>query len=126
MSQVTIAPGRAELHVRNIAVDIILSILTCFLWNLFVQYKQMQAVNDMMKQEQYSFWSWFLLCFVTCGLYHVYHEYRMALDIEEGLGEAKDPNGPMISLVLCVFGLSVVADAIQQSRINQYYGETKL
>ena len=41
-----------HLHFRNIALDIVINILTCGLYNLYVQYKQCEAVNDMLKEQK--------------------------------------------------------------------------
>ena len=112
-------------HVRQIALDIVLTIVTCGLFNLYVQYTQIQAINDMLREEKYSFLNWFLLSIVTCGLYHIYHEYRKGTDISMIVqGQSKDLN--IICLALTLFGLSIVADAIQQGEINKYYGHTGL
>ena len=114
-----------NVHVRNIAFDIVLTLLTCFLYNLYVQYKQCDAVNDMLGAPKYSFASWFLLSLITCGLYHVYHEYRKSVDIAECLGKPGDSAG-LTAIVLTIFGMSVVLDAIQQGEINTYYGNKSL
>ena len=41
-----------EEHVRNIAVCIILSLVTCGIYNVYWQYKQMESVNDMLHEER--------------------------------------------------------------------------
>ena len=112
-------------HIRSIVQDIVLTIVTCGLFNLYIQYVQMNAVNDMINEEKYSFVHWFLFTLVTCGLYHIYHEYRMTEDICRGL-KIEGSNEPLVNLLLSIFGLSIVADAIQQSLINRYYGNDKL
>jgi hypothetical protein len=112
-------------HVRNIAVDIILTILTLGLFNLYVQYKQMAALNTMLAQEKYSFVAWFFLSIITCGLYHIYHEYRKSTDLV-ALVPGADPSLPLITIVLTLFGLSIVSDAIQQTIINKNYGSNAL
>jgi hypothetical protein len=112
-------------HVRNIAVDIILTLVTCGLFNLYVQYRQMVAVNAILKEEKYSFVLWLVLTLVTCGLYHIYHEYRKTTDLVKhvpGLSSSE----PLISVVLTVLGLFIVADAIQQTHINDYFGSREL
>ena len=60
-------------HIRNIPLDIILCILTCFLFNFYIQYKQCEAVNEILGKNRYSFLMWFLLTILTCGIYHIYH-----------------------------------------------------
>ena len=126
MNQIQIPRHRAAQHIRSIPLDLILALLTCMIWNLYVQHRQMQAVNDMLDEDRYRFWLWFFLSLITCGLYHFYHEYRMSDDIESRMEQRQDQNAAIISLLLCVFGLSVVADAIQQARINRYYGSEQL
>jgi hypothetical protein len=112
-------------HIRNIPLDIILTIITCFLYNIYVQYKQCHAINDMLKETKYSFVLWFIFTVLTCGLYHIYHEYRKSSDIAMVL--KKDPGSPgLIAVLLTFFGLSFINDAIQQSDINNYYGNTNL
>ncbi|MBT3980292.1 MAG: DUF4234 domain-containing protein [Bacteriovoracaceae bacterium] len=112
-------------HIRSVVKDIVITILTCGLFNIYIQYVQIGAVNDIINEEKYSFVHWFLFTIITCGLYHIYHEYRMTEDICRGL-ELKDSNEPLVNLMLSVFGLCIVADAIQQGLINKYYGSDEL
>ncbi len=99
--------------------------LSCGLYNFWIQAKQMEAVNDMLEEDRYQFVPWFLFTLVTCGLYHVYHEYRKTVDIGEATGNVAG-NEPMISVLLTLFGLSWVNDAIQQSHINRFFGDEAL
>lgn len=112
-------------HVRNIALDLILTLITFGLFNLRVQSRQMLAVNAMLREEKYSFWMWLLFTIVTFGLYHIYHEYRKTADIARVHGEANSYE-PLITVLLTMFGLFFVADAIQQAQINRYFGSTRL
>lgn len=112
-------------HVRNIPLDIILTIITCFLYNFYVQYKQIEAVNDMLKENKYSFGMWLILTIITCGLYHIYHEYRKSSDVAKVMKKDEGSAG-LTAVVLTVIGLGIICDAIQQSEINAYYGNTKL
>lgn len=112
-------------HIRNIAFDLVITILTCGLFNFYIQYKQCEAVNSMLGQPKYSFVSWFLFTLITCGLYHIYHEYRKCTDIANIMG--KDPGSPgLIAVILTLFGMSPVLDAIQQAEINSYFGDKNL
>lgn len=112
-------------HVRNIAKDIIWTLLTCGLFNIYLQSRQIQAVNAMLKQQKYSFSSWFLLTLATCGLYHIYHEYRKSQDLCR-MVSGLSPNEPILTVVLAIFGLALIADAIQQTHINHHFGSTAL
>ena len=110
---------------RGIAASLILTLVTCGIYNVYWQYRQMLATNDMLGSDKYRFLPWLAFTLISCGLYHIYHEYRMSVDIAEIAG--RDPqNDGLIAVLLSVFGLSVVVDAIQQSRINGYYGDDSL
>jgi hypothetical protein len=111
--------------VSSIAKDIVLTLFTCGIYNLFIQYRQINALNFMLGTQKYEFGMWLLLTLVTCGLYNVYHEYRMSVD----LGRIKNPNQPdtsepIICVILSLFGLAIIANAIQQSAINEILGDT--
>ena len=118
-------PIEADEATSNIAVDVILSVITCGIYNFFWQARQMRVVNVLLGEERFGFWMWFLLTLVTCGLYHIYHEYVMGQSITQVQRrfekEASD-NLSLISLLLSVFGLTIVTDAIQQHEINALFG----
>ncbi|MDD3846303.1 MAG: zinc-ribbon domain-containing protein [Syntrophorhabdaceae bacterium] len=110
----------------NIALDIILSVITCGIYWFFWQARQMRAINYLLGQQRYNFWLWFLLTIVTCSLFNIYYEYYMA----QGIVEAQDKRGfpqsrdlPVLSLILAIIGLNIVTDAIQQNAINKIFGK---
>lgn len=107
--------------VSSIVFDIIVTLVTCGIYNLFIQNRQINALNYLLNQAKYSFWKWFLFTIITCGIYHIYHEYLMAGDINS-LIEDKSPNFQPMILLLAVFGLPIVADAIMQSKLNKHFG----
>ncbi len=113
-------------HYRNIAVDLILTILTCGLYNIYVQYVQIKALNDFYGFDRYSFPMWLLLTIITCGLYHLYHEFRMTVDLVEKTGKTDGSIEGILSIFLSAFGLSLIVDAIQQSYINKISGHNGL
>lgn len=117
--------GRDSEHVRGIAVSLILTLVTFGIYNFYWQYRQMLAANEMLARDKYRFLPWLAFTLISCGLYHVYHEYRMSSDIAEVLG--RDPRSEgLIAVLLSVFGLSFVVDAIQQSQINTHFGDDSL
>ena len=107
--------------VRAIAWDIVWTLLTCGLYNIYIQSEQIKAVNEMLHEPKYSFWPWLLFTFFTCGLYHVYHEYRMMLDITTVTKKGSN-NEAILCAIFSAFGLPIVADCIQPTYINDYYG----
>lgn len=120
-----VTPAARTEHVRNIALDLVLTILTLGIFNLWVQHRQMRALNYFLQSEKYSFWMWFALCFVTCGLYHFYHEYRKSADLAELQGQSGSLE-PIAGLLLTAVGLMWVADALQQAQINRILGQHAL
>ena len=107
--------------VRNIALDLVLTLVTCGLFNFYVQYQQILAMNDILKKTKYDFFAWLFFCVITCGLYHIYHEYRISTDLATVLNKSEEKSA-IISLLLTIFGFCFILDAIQQSEINRYYG----
>ncbi len=69
--------------VRSILAGILLSLITCGIYGLYWQYKQMETLNAWLKRDEYSFWQWFFFYLLTCGIYGIYYEYRMASGINE-------------------------------------------
>lgn len=117
-------PIEAQRAVSNIAAGIIFSLLTCGIYNLFWQARQFRALNAFLGREQFRFWTWFLLSLVTCGIYHIYTEYVMGTSItaiQRNIGKPANENLALISLLLSIFGLMLVADAIQQHEINAFF-----
>ncbi len=113
--------------VRSIVVDIILTLVTCGIWGLYWQYKQMETLNAWLRRNDFSFALWFLLSLVTCSIFAIYYEYKMA----QGINEIQETNSlrvssdlPLICVLLSVFGLGIASLAIQQSEINKFYNET--
>jgi len=110
----------------SIAKDIIFSFITCGIYMLFWQARQMKALNYLLGEEKFKFLVWLLLTLITCGLYHIYYEYVMGQSIVE-TQKRKDRftsnELPVVCLVLSIFGLSIVADAIQQNEINKLFGK---
>ncbi len=117
-------PIAREDAASNIATDIVFSLITCGIYNLFWQARQFRALNAFKGSEEFRFWSWFFLTLITCGIYHVYTQYRMGAvitEINRKIGNPPNENLALISLLLSIFGLVLVADAIQQSEINGFF-----
>lgn len=114
----------AEEYTRDIFFDLLFTLLTCGLWNLRVQYVQMEAVNWMLGRQKYNFFKWLIFSILTCGLYHFYHEFIKSKDIDLVRG-IDNSNNPILHLVISIFAFSIIADALQQSEINNYFQGTK-
>ena len=85
-------------------------------------YLHCEYQNILLDREEFSFGKWFGFAIITCGLYHIYHEYIFGQGIDEAQQKHNVPikadNLPVLSIVLAIFGLSLISDAIQQKEIN--------
>lgn len=109
----------------NIALDIILSIITCGIYWFFWQARQMRALNHLLQEKKYNFLLWFVLTIITCFLFHIYYEYYMAQGVVEAqkkYGKALSNDLPVLSIILAILGLHIITDAIQQNEINKLFG----
>jgi hypothetical protein len=116
----------AEKYTSSIVKDIILSIITCGLYYLFWQAREMRAINYLIEEEKYNFWKWLLLTIITCNIYHIYYEYIFAQSImgaQRKFGRPVSNNLHILSVIVAILGLSIVADAIQQDEINKLFGK---
>lgn len=109
-------------HAISIPLYLILSLLTCFLFDIYWNYRQMEACNDMLGRVEFRFWVWLLLVLVTFGLYHFYYQYQMGSAIVE-IQERRDlpvtEGLPILSVVAALLGFGIVADCIHQLEINR-------
>jgi hypothetical protein len=109
-------------HSHGVALGIILSLVTCGLYNIYWNYRQFRAMNVLLGREEYNFVMWLVLSILTCGLYHIYYEYKMGSDLQaymRGAGFDVSPNLAIIGLALSCFGMTVVADAVYQHELNR-------
>lgn len=110
--------------VVNIAAGVILTLITCGLYGLFWQYKQMETLNAWLGRPRFDFWTWLLLSLITCGLYAIYYEYKMAQginDVQHARGMRVQNDLGVLCVLLSAFGLWIVSLAVQQSAIDGFY-----
>ncbi len=108
----------------NVAVDVILTLITCGIYNLFWQHRQMRALNTFLGREEFNFWTWLVLFIITCGIWHCYMQYCMGkaiCQINQRLNRPVNESLPVLSVVLTVFAMSVITDAIHQNEINEFF-----
>ena len=112
-------------HYASIPLYLILTLVTLFLFNLYWNYRQMEACNDLLGRREFSWLVWFALCLLTCGLYHLYYQYKMGAainDIQDQEGLRVSEGLPLLSVVAAIVGFGVVADCIHQHEINRIVG----
>jgi hypothetical protein len=109
-------------HYMSIPLYLLLTILTFFLFNLYWNWRQMRACNDLVGRDEFSWLTWLVLTILTCGIYHFFYQYKMGsvineiqemrqLPVTEGL--------PVLSVVAAILGVGIVADCIHQHEINR-------
>ena len=118
------APFPKELAVKSIVRSIIFSIITCGIYGLVWQNHRFETLNGWLGRRQFSFWKWFGVGIITCGIYVIYTEYLVARsmnEIQRRYGFEVETNYPLLFVILSCVGLSIVAQCIQQSEINSWY-----
>ena len=110
-----------EIKKRNVAVAILLSIVTCGIYAIYWQVCLVNDVNKVKEDENAkSGIVVFLLSLVTCTIYWLYWVFKT----DECIDSAKTANGTptssrgLVYLLLSIFGLGIVAMAILQSDLN--------
>ncbi|MDE0909374.1 MAG: DUF4234 domain-containing protein [Myxococcota bacterium] len=109
-------------HRMSIPLFIVLTLLTCGLFDIYWNYRQMEACNDLLGRDEFQFGMWLLFVILTCGLYHLYYQYKMGLaivEIQNRRGLRISEGLPIVSVVTTLVGVGIVADCIHQLEINK-------
>lgn len=107
---------------RDVAVSIILSIITCGIYKIYWFIK----LNDdiCVLNEDYDETSGgiaFLFSILTCGIYTLYWMYKMGDKLDNVAfknGSAQQSRG-IVYLLLSIFRLSIISYALMQDFINK-------
>jgi len=106
----------------NIALYLVLTLLTFGLFNLYWNYRQMEGCNELLAKKEFSFFWWVVLVVITFGLYHFYYQYKMGRALNDIQNRYRLPitHGlPILSLLAAILGVGVIADCIHQYEINR-------
>ena len=120
--EVGVGPSNADFHDLSIPLYLVGTLLTCGLFNLYWNYRQMQACNDMVGRPEFSWPMWFFLSLLTCGIWHVFYQYKMGsviVEIQRQREVHVFDSLPLVSVLVTLFGASVVVDVIHQYEINK-------
>lgn len=107
---------------RDIAVCIILSIVTCGIYGIYWFICLTDDTNTVSgRMGDTSGVVAFLLSLVTCNIYGLYWAYKQGEKIDEVKSSRGIPsNSSSIAyLLLCLFGFSIVAYALMQNDLNK-------
>ena len=117
-------PHDWQLHQYNISIPmyLIITLLTFGIFNLYWNYRQMQACNDLVNRDEFNWMRWFFLSLLTFGIYHIFYQYKMGsiiLEAQQQRGAYVFDSLPLLSVLLTLFGVSIAADIIHQHEINK-------
>lgn len=114
--------GPQFIQQRNIAIAIVLSLVTCGIYAIIWFVKMVDELNTVSdNREGKSGGTVFLLSLVTCGIYALIWMYKAgdlinAAQAKRGMPQSG--NG-VLYLVLSLFGLGIVSYALIQSELNK-------
>lgn len=108
---------------KNIAICIVLSLITCGIYGLIWMASLTNDINSELNEDGTSGGMCVLYSILTCGIYSFYWLYRIGEKTArlkaKTSGNTPDTSSPILFLVLGVFGLSLVVYALIQSEINR-------
>ena len=106
---------------RNIAVCIILSIVTCGIYGIYWFYVLSNDTNTVFNAvNATSGGGAFVLSLISCNIYGLYWAYKQGEKIDKAKTDRGIPssNSGVIYLILCFVGLGIVAEALMQNELN--------
>lgn len=108
---------------RNVAVCIILSLITCGIYTLYWYCTVTDDVDTISNNpEKRNGVLVILLSLITCGIYGIYWWYKNGEFMEQA-NNSKNISGssnPVLYLILSLFGLSIINFVIVQIDINKH------
>jgi hypothetical protein len=106
---------------KSILIDILLTVITGGLWNLWVQYRQIRDTNEALPEGQKkSFILLLLFSLLTFGLYFIWHEYKLTKELHILVYGSDRLEVELLCGVATFLGLWFIVDSYQQSLINEY------
>lgn len=107
---------------RNIAMQVILSILTCGIYGLYWFITMTDESNILSNEKTASGGMAVLLTLVTCGIYSFYWNYKMGqkLNLAGRKYNKSISDNSVLYLVLSLLGLTIVNYCLIQSDLNKF------
>ena len=103
---------------RNIALCIVLSIITCGIYGLYWLYNINNDMCSITPDDPFqpNGGMVILLSIVTCGIYAIFWMYKMGQKMDDIKGDGS--NNTVMFLVLTILGLGIVCYCIMQNELN--------
>lgn len=102
---------------RNIALAIILTIITCGLYGIYWQVKVNDEALELSGEKGPNGVVVILLTIITCGIYSYFWAYKMGVCTDKMKG-VQNGNTGILYIILAFVGLSIVNMALTQDAIN--------
>ena len=115
--------GNNNIVNRSIPVAIILSFVTCGIYDLYWIYTMTNDANTVSGEVNDTSGGLVILFgFITCGIYTIYWNYKMGKKLyNAGCKNGKNiSDNSIIYLILSLFGLSIVNYCLIQSDLNRF------
>ncbi len=109
---------------RNPIVVLLLSIVTCGIYALYLIYTISKEVSDFRGDKSIDPGMELLLCIITCGLYEIYWYYkygRLVFDMQKKVGVPNPTDISIVLLLLPIFGFSVISLLLLQTELNRVW-----
>jgi hypothetical protein len=109
------------LQKRDIAIAIILSLVTCGIYGIYWMIVLTNDVGRLSDEPGFQGGIAFLLSVITCGIYGIYWAYQLGKYVAkaQAMRGFTQPDNSLLFVVLSIFGLGIVAFAIAQNDVNQ-------
>ncbi len=107
---------------RDIAVAIILSIVTCGIYGLYWFVCLNDDLNELTDREGTSGGVALILSLITCGIYSIYWMYKAGEKVDElksRRGQTSQYSG-IVYIVLSLLGFGIVSYALIQDELNKH------
>ena len=106
---------------RNIAVCIILGIITCGIYGIYWFITMTDDVSRANDNPNFSGVKSFLFTIITCGIYGIYWYYKMGKELYEAGQKRNIPfsDNSLVYLILGIFGLGIIAYCLIQNDLNK-------
>ncbi len=113
----------APIHKRDIALCVILTVVTCGIYGFYWFYCMVEDLNKVSNDPNATGGAMvILLTLITCGIYGLYWYYKAGTQLSAArqlrTGYPGENNG-VLYLVLGLFGLGIVSECLIQNELNQ-------
>ena len=105
---------------RDIAISIILSLVTCGIYTYYWMYKLTEESNYLSQDNTLDPALSIVFSLITCGIYSYYWVYKVGQNIAKAQARHNRNinDNAVLYLILAIFGFSIVDFALIQNDIN--------